>query len=54
MYWRYFMWNFAGRQNDVQGSGNIINLTMAAAATPAANQLPTILQNLLAQHAATE
>ncbi len=23
MYWRYFMWNFAGRQNDVQGHGNI-------------------------------
>ena len=21
MYWRYFMWNFAGRQNDVQGFG---------------------------------
>ena len=21
MYWRYFMWNFAGRQNDMQGSG---------------------------------
>ncbi len=22
MYWRYFMWNFAGRQNDIQGAGN--------------------------------
>ena len=22
MYWRYFMWNFAGRQNDLQGFGN--------------------------------
>ena len=22
MYWRYFMWNFAGRQNDLQGTGN--------------------------------
>ena len=21
MYWRYFLWNFAGRQNDLQGSG---------------------------------
>ena len=21
MYWRYFMWNFAGRQNDIQGYG---------------------------------
>ncbi|WP_300901804.1 DUF2723 domain-containing protein [uncultured Bacteroides sp.] len=23
MYWRYFLWNFAGRQNDLQGSGEI-------------------------------
>jgi tetratricopeptide (TPR) repeat protein/MFS family permease len=23
MYWRYFMWNFAGRQNDLQSSGEI-------------------------------
>lgn len=22
MYWRYFMWNFAGRQNDLQGLGD--------------------------------
>ncbi len=22
MYWRYFMWNFVGKQNDVQGSYN--------------------------------
>ncbi|MEJ2880331.1 glycosyltransferase family 117 protein [Pedobacter sp. GR22-6] len=22
MYWRYFLWNFAGRQNDVQGQGS--------------------------------
>ena len=21
MYWRYFMWNFCGRQNDIQGNG---------------------------------
>jgi hypothetical protein len=25
MYLRYFMWNFAGRQNDIQGNGNIIH-----------------------------
>ncbi|HLU87811.1 MAG TPA: DUF2723 domain-containing protein, partial [Taishania sp.] len=25
MYFRYFMWNFAGRQNDIQGDGNDIN-----------------------------
>ncbi len=23
MYWRYFMWNFAGRQNDLQGQGEL-------------------------------
>ena len=23
MYWRYFMWNFAGRQNDQQGNGEL-------------------------------
>ena len=23
MYWRYFMWNFVGRQNDIQGNGEI-------------------------------
>ncbi|WP_159521552.1 protein O-mannosyl-transferase family [Sunxiuqinia indica] len=25
MYLRYFMWNFAGRQNDIQGHGDIVN-----------------------------
>jgi hypothetical protein len=25
MYWRYFMWNFSGRQNDIQGNGEILN-----------------------------
>ncbi|MDR1809018.1 MAG: DUF2723 domain-containing protein [Prevotella sp.] len=25
MYWRYFMWNFSGRQNDVQSTGGINN-----------------------------
>lgn len=25
MYWRYLMWNFAGRQNDVQGHGGILD-----------------------------
>jgi hypothetical protein len=24
MYWRYFMWNFAGRQNDIQGHGGLL------------------------------
>ncbi len=25
MYWRYFLWNFSGRQNDIQGHGGILN-----------------------------
>jgi hypothetical protein len=25
MYLRYFMWNFAGRQNDIQGHGGVLN-----------------------------
>ena len=25
MYWRYFMWNFSGRQNDIQGHGDYQN-----------------------------
>lgn len=25
MYMRYFMWNFAGRQNDIQGSGDVMS-----------------------------
>jgi hypothetical protein len=25
MYWRYFLWNFSGRQNDIQGYGGIKN-----------------------------
>jgi len=25
MYLRYFMWNFAGRQNDIQGHGNLVD-----------------------------
>ncbi len=25
MYLRYFMWNFAGRQNDIQGHGNVLH-----------------------------
>jgi len=24
MYWRYFMWNFVGRQNDIQGHGGVL------------------------------
>lgn len=25
MYWRYFMWNFVGRQNDIQGHGDVLH-----------------------------
>ncbi|MGC6479197.1 MAG: DUF2723 domain-containing protein [Flavobacteriaceae bacterium] len=25
MYWRYFMWNFAGRQNDIQGDYTVLS-----------------------------
>lgn len=25
MYWRYFMWNFVGRQNDVQSHGSVLD-----------------------------
>ena len=25
LYWRYFMWNFVGRQNDIQSQGEFIN-----------------------------
>ena len=25
MYWRYFLWNFSGRQNDIQGHGNVLH-----------------------------
>jgi hypothetical protein len=25
MYWRYFMWNFSGRQNDIQGHGSALD-----------------------------
>jgi len=25
MYWRYFMWNFSGKQNDIQGHGELLN-----------------------------
>lgn len=25
MYWRYFMWNFVGRQDDIQGQGDLLH-----------------------------
>ena len=26
MYWRYFMWNFTGRQNDIQGDNQLMEI----------------------------
>ena len=34
MYWRYFMWNFAGKQNDLQGFGNIRDGNWYSGITP--------------------
>jgi hypothetical protein len=34
MYWRYFMWNFVGRQNDIQGRGDIIDGNWLSGITP--------------------
>jgi hypothetical protein len=34
MYWRYFMWNFAGKQNDLQGLGNIRDGNWYSGITP--------------------
>jgi hypothetical protein len=37
MYWRYFMWNFAGKQNDLQGFGNIRDGNWYCGITPIDN-----------------
>jgi hypothetical protein len=34
MYFRYFMWNFAGRQNDIQGYGDPLNGNWISGITP--------------------
>jgi hypothetical protein len=34
MYWRYFMWNFVGKQNDLQGFGNIRDGNWYSGITP--------------------
>jgi len=39
MYFRYFMWNFSGRQNDIQGHGNIIHGNWITGITPIDNYL---------------
>lgn len=52
MYWRYFMWNFSGRQNDIQGGGNIRDGNWITGIAPLDNmrlgdqsQLPSSIQN---------
>ncbi len=52
MYWRYFMWNFAGRQNDIQGNGEPEHGNWITGITPIDNamlgdqsKLPDDLQN---------
>ena len=52
MYWRYFMWNFAGRQNDIQGHGGKMHGNWKSGITFIDNmrigdqsELPSDLQN---------
>lgn len=52
MYWRYFMWNFAGRQNDIQGHGEITNGNWVSGVKMIdqehignLNSLPTFMEN---------
>lgn len=39
MYVRYFMWNFVGRQNDIQGHGGIMNGNWISGIKPVDNQI---------------
>ena len=53
MYLRYFMWNFAGRQNDIQGHGELtkgnwisgIKFIDQARLGPQSNQPSSIVDN---------
>ncbi|MFA6870915.1 MAG: DUF2723 domain-containing protein [Bacteroidaceae bacterium] len=52
MYWRYFMWNFAGRQNDLQGNGELEHGNWITGIAPIDNllvgdqsKLPDLLAN---------
>lgn len=53
MYWRYFFWNFVGRQNDIQGQGHIMEGNWISGIRPIdeirlgnqANLPPSILNN---------
>ena len=39
MYWRYFMWNFSGRQNDIQSHGELDHGNWITGITPVDNLL---------------
>ncbi|MCD8387488.1 MAG: DUF2723 domain-containing protein [Bacteroidales bacterium] len=52
MYWRYFMWNFAGRQNDIQGNGEP-NLGNWISGIPAIDNARLGDQSLLPEEYAT-
>ncbi len=52
MYFRYFMWNFAGRQNDIQGQGGILHGNWISgikfldeARLGSTDKLPAVLKN---------
>jgi hypothetical protein len=51
MYFRYFLWNFAGRQNDIQGHGNVLHGNWISGITPldearlGPQDLPETMQN---------
>jgi hypothetical protein len=51
MYMRYFMWNFAGRQNDIQGHGNVLHgnwisgIPLIDARTGPQKKLPDSMKN---------
>lgn len=34
MYWRYFLWNFVGRQSDIQSTGEITDGNWRRESTP--------------------
>ncbi len=46
MYLRYFMWNFAGRQNDIQGHGGVLHGNWISGITPLDNAMLGPQKNL--------
>ncbi len=51
MYFRYFMWNFVGRQNDIQGHGDPLNGNWISGIKPVDEILIGSLKNLPADEA---